>query len=136
MKVEDKEKVILKYLAILRNGFYRVRPSRIEIPLLICDTAEQQNYLKNTISFIMERNSLRKQLFRILKPYVEEITNYRYSEKIVRYLSAYFYNMSLDGKDNEKEIIYFLKECECELAKDVYICFWNTYQKRGKVLLT
>ena len=103
MKVDDKEKVVLKYLAILRNGFYRVRHTRIEIPLLICDTAEQQNYLRNIISFIMDRNSLRKQLFGILRPYMEEITGYRYSEKIVRYLAAYFYNMSLGGKDNVKE---------------------------------
>lgn len=133
MNEENKEVVVYKYLSILRNGFYRVRSSCIEIPLLICDTKEQQDYLKKIIHHIMAKNSLQKQLFSILKAYIKEITDYKYSEKVVLYLTAYFCNMSAGKKENVKEIIYFLKECECKLAKEIYMCFQNVYQKR-KVL--
>lgn len=131
--MNGEEVVVYKYLSILRNGFYRVSSSCIEIPVLICDTKEQQDYLKKIIHHIMTKNSLQKQLFSILKAYIKEITEYKYSEKVVSYLTAYFCNMSAGKKENVKEIIYFLKECECKLAKEIYICFQNAYQKR-KVL--
>ena len=132
INVNNKEKVIFKYLNILLYGFYRVNESSMEIPLLICDTEQQQNYLKNILMDIMERNRYRVQFFKVVKAYIQEINNYRYSERIVRLLAACFYNMSGVEEENIKEIIFFLKECECQLAKDIYIFFWKVYEKRRR----
>jgi len=115
----NKEQIAVKYLLILRNGFYRIQHSRIELPLLICDEKKQQVHLRGVISYIMGKYSLRKQLYRILEVYIKEITNYKYSEKISQYIAAYFCNMALAGKEYIEENRFFLEKCECELAQSV-----------------
>ena len=132
INAKNKDNVVFKYLYILRSGFYRVNESNIEIPLLICDTEQQQIYLKNILVYIMERNRFRKLFFKIVKAYMQEISNYEYSERIVRLLAAYFYNMSGMEEENVEEILFFLKECECLLAKDIHIFFWGVYEKRRR----
>lgn len=115
----NKEEIAVKYLLIIRYGFYRIGRSKTELPLLICDEIKQHECLKAMIAYIMSKYFLRKQLYRTLEVYIKEISAYKYSKKLPQYLAAYFYNMSLAEREHVDENIFFLNKCECELAQNI-----------------
>ena len=64
--------------------------------------------------------SLRKQLYIIMNAYLKELSGYHPSDKLINYLSAYFYNMTLAGKEYYDDVIYFLENCQCSISTQIY----------------
>lgn len=107
------------YLNIIRRCYYRMNFKLIEIPLVCCDTEMQQNLLTPIINKIMRNYYLRRQLYAILEVYLKELLSCKVNPKTINHISAYFYNMSLAGKEYELDILELLKDCDNKISEQI-----------------
>lgn len=122
-KTKDKNRKLLitgKYINLVRYCYYMVNESFMELPLVACDSKLQQMCLTEIVKQIMSVYSLRKQLYAILGVYMSEISGYKFSERVVNHISAFFYNMILSHSLYKQDIIYFLRNCENEVATQIF----------------
>lgn len=108
------------YVNLIRYSYYCVNSSVTNLALAICTTKEQQHCITPIINQIMTVYSLRKQLYIIMNAYLKELSGYHASDKLINYLSAYFYNMTLAGKEYYDDVIYFLENCQCSISTQIY----------------
>lgn len=107
------------YLKLLRKCYFYVNSKHTELALVCCDTVWQQNQLTSIVSEIMCNYYLRNQLYAILKVYLKELSDYRVSKKTIKHIAAYFYNMSLAGKEYQLDIIDWLEECDNKVSRQI-----------------
>ncbi len=120
------------YVNIVRRCYYLVDDLYIELPLVSCDTKEQQNCLTHIIVQVMYIYRLRKQIYVIMEAYLKEISSYSLSINVINHISAYFYNMALAGTEYKQDVIAFLKNCHNKAAKQIYDRWNRTYDKSNK----
>lgn len=116
---ETKKGLANLYVYLVRYNYYWVKESFVELPLVACDSQKQQEDLSNIVFSVMMDYRLRKQLYAVLKVYLKEISYYKYSEKVVHHIAAFFYNMSLAGEEYEEDIIDLLQQFPGRTAKQV-----------------
>lgn len=124
------------YVNLVRRSYYLVNASHIELPLVACDTKEQQLCLAQIIAQVMSVYHLRKHLFAILDAYLKEISNYNFPVNVVSHISAYFYNMALPGSEYQQDIMDFLKNCQNKVAQQIYNRLYQIYSLSTGGLLT
>ncbi len=108
------------YINLVRYNYYLVNSTFVELPLVSCDTKEQQCTLAPIISHVMSVYHLRKQLYVILDAYLKELSNYQFHEKVIKHISAYFFNMASTGQGYQKDCMNFLKQCRNKVATQIY----------------
>lgn len=119
-KREERIKICRIYLNLVRYCYYLVDAGSVELPLVSCDTKEQQYILAPILSQIIYIYSLRKELYVILEAYIKEISNYKYTENVTKHLGAFFFNLGITGEVYKDDVINFLKGCNNKIAKQIY----------------
>lgn len=115
----EKEKLAQIYVKLVKYNYYRVNSNFRELPLVACDTKQQQVFLRDILEKIMLEYHLRKSMYNILKFYLKELSGYDFSQKVIMHLAAFFFNMSITGKDYKEDVIDFLKECDNKAAGQI-----------------
>lgn len=136
-KAETKEKkmaLVHTYMKLIRRSYYRVNESCMELPLVACDTKQQQQRISRIVAHIMSTYRLRIQLYVILETYLKELSNYNFSVKMINHISAYFYNMASDDVAYQEDVLYFLSNCNSRAANQIYKKLYGVY-KRGELEL-
>lgn len=105
------------YLYLLRSGYYLVDAQRPELPLVACDTKEQQQALTPILAEVVGQIGLRKQLYAILRVYLKELDRYQYSNYLFNHLCAYFYNLTQADSTRWPDILEFLSSCRGKLGQ-------------------
>lgn len=123
----NKIKIASIYIGLIRYCYYRVNINQAELSLVACDTKEQQHNLTAIIQQIMNVYKLRQMLYNILSEYIKEVSNYDLSVQVVNHISAYFYNMALSNFELRQDLLFFLKKCEGDLAKQIYEILYKVY---------
>lgn len=121
------------YMNLLRRGYYQVNASLPQLPLVACDTKQQQEYLTEIIAQVMSVYRLRNQLYVVLKAYLKELSGYNFSEKVINHICAYFYNMALSDDVYQQDVLDFLKNCKNKAATRIYDKLYHTYEKKGEL---
>lgn len=117
---EEKQTIAQTYVRFVNNGYYRVCSSRQALPLVACDTKQQQEFLAPLLVQVMVVYSTREQLYLILHAYLEEISRYSVSTELRAHLCAYFYNLTRAGSSYCQDVLWFLKKCNNEVANQIY----------------
>ncbi len=136
-KAESKEKkmaLVYTYINLIRRSYYRVNASCMELPLVACDTKQQQQRISQIVTQIMSTYRLRIQLYIILETYLKEVSNYNFSVNMINHISAYFYNMASDDLAYQEDILHFLRNCNSRAANQIYRKLYSVY-KRGELEL-
>ena len=128
---EEKDLLTQKYINLVRRGYYRVDRSQMELPLVACDTKEQQECLTCIVSRAMSTFRLRRQLYVILEVYLKEISAYHFSDNMVNHVAAYFYNMASGDAAYAQDTLFFLSRCGGAVAQQIYMKLQNTYKREG-----
>lgn len=118
-----------RYLELIQCCYYRVNSTFVELPLVTCDTKNQQECLAQIVKKVMEEYYLRRRLYIILEAYMKELCGYSVSEKVISHISAYFFNMARTGPEYRKDIMAFLKNCRNPVADRIYRRLCRTYEK-------
>lgn len=129
--IDYKTSLTNTYIKLIRQCYYLIDSNNSELPLVACDSKEQQNNIRLIISQVIYSYSLRKQLYAILNAYLREISNYKVSNKTIKHLTAYFYNIISSVSDFKQDIIFFLENCKCRVAKQIYELLDNIYNKNN-----
>lgn len=131
---DEKELLAQKYINLIRRGYYRVSDSHMELPLVACDTQKQQESLRQIIAQVMSVYRLRKQLYIILEAYLNELSLYHFSERMVNHITAYFYLMASGDMSYPRDILFFLYKCDCIVSNQIYMKLQNMYKREGLYL--
>ncbi len=121
------------YVSLIGRGYYQVNASYPELPLVACDKNKQQQYLVPLIKQVMAVDSLRKQLYAILKAYMVKLSKYDFSQGMVNHIAAYFYIMASSNTAYRQDILYFLENCKNIVANRVYERLLQEYDKKRSV---
>lgn len=108
------------YLYLVKNSYYRVNSLAVELPLVVCDTKQQQEYLENMLEIVIEEYQLREQIYAVLKAYLREVSHYEFSDKSVIHTAAFCYNLAAGTEYYLEDIKLVLEECHCKAANKVY----------------
>lgn len=128
---DDRELLAQKYLNLIRRGYYRVNDSKMELPLVACDTQKQQESFRQIIVQVMSVYRLRKQLYIILEAYLNELSLYHFSERMVNHITAYFYLMASSDMSYLQDVLSFLNKCDCVVSNQIYMKLQNIYKREG-----
>lgn len=116
----EKQRIIAQgYIYLVRQSYYRVNSFFIRLPLVACDTRQQQTYLVDILQRVMTDYYLRRQMYVILKAYLKELSQYHFSEIEIKHIAAFCCNMSSSNEDYGEDIKGMLQECGSEAAKQV-----------------
>lgn len=107
------------YFKLVRMCYYRVNVRYMELPMVCCDTALQQEQLKPMIEDIMHNYYMRRRLYAILRVYLKELSGYKVQTKTLMHISAFFYNLSLVGMDYKPDVINLLETCENKVSEQI-----------------
>lgn len=132
---DDREFLAQKYINLIRRGYYRVSDSKMELPLVACDTQKQQESLRQITTKVMSVYRLRKQLYIILEAYLKELSLYHFSERMVNHITAYFYLMASDDMSYLRDILFFLYKCDCIVSNQIYMKLQNIYRDEQNSLI-
>lgn len=105
------------YLYLLRSCYYLVDAQEPELPLVACDTKEQQQALTPVLAEVMGQIGLRKQLYAILRAYLKELGRYQYSDGFFNHLCAYFYNLTQAAPICLPDVLELLSSCRGKLGQ-------------------
>lgn len=119
------------YLRLIRYGYYEINDKLTELPFVVCDSKEQMKRLVPILKYSMTQYNLRCRLYLILRVYIEEIANYDTLPSTVRRITAYFYCLAENDGDYQRDILFFLRECNGNVAENVYHMLAEIY-KRGE----
>lgn len=86
----EKTSIAHFYIKLVRQSYYMVNRKYMELPLVSCDTKEQQKNITDIIGRAMSEYGLRKQLYAILKAYLNEVSGYQYASNEIMHISAFF----------------------------------------------
>lgn len=114
-----RNQVASTYVRLIRFCYYGVDQSLTELPLVACDTREQQSDLEAILKQVMSVYPLRRQLYAIMEAYLNEAAGYNLSSSAVKHLTAYFCNISSSGTDIRRDVMSFLKNCKGDIAKQI-----------------
>lgn len=128
----EKINISFFYIKLVRQSYYMVSRKYVELPLVACDTKSQQKNIAGAIGMIMSEYGLRKQLYAVLKAYLNEIADYEVSSNIIMHISAFFYNMTLTGRKYQADILQFLKGCNNKASEQIYTQLDGVITKEGK----
>lgn len=120
------------YIKLVRRSYYLVNSFFMGLPLVACDTKQQQEYLAGIIEQTMSIYRLRKQLYVILKAYLKELSGYDCSVEIINHICAFFFNMAISDRAYQQDILEFLKNCKNKVARQIYDKLYHTYEKEGE----
>ncbi len=128
-KREKRIRVAQVYINLVRSSYYLVNASAVKLPLVACDTKQQQECLAPIIEQVMSVYSLRKQLYAILKTYLKELAAYDFSENVLNHVCAYFYIMALSDEAYKQEILENLQEDNHRVSKQIFQKLLSVYEK-------
>ena len=80
----------------------------------------QQENISLALCRVMDMYQLRKQLYTILDAYLTEISRYRITQKTVKSIAGFFYDLIKNNVDFQEDIGDFLNRCENTVADKVY----------------
>ena len=129
--MQGKERLAQIYLKMIRYGYYQVDRNRINLPFVACDSKEQMENMYCVLAYIMTKYDLYRQLCWILQAYLEEISNYDVSSGTLNYLTAFFFVLTRDAIDYQRDILLFLSELKGDIAKKIYNKLIKIYTNNG-----
>ncbi|MBD5554507.1 MAG: hypothetical protein HDQ95_03945 [Roseburia sp.] len=132
--IEYRTGLAQRYIHLIRHSYYLVNSSFVELPLVACDTKQQQENLRHILEEIMSVYRLRKQLYAILEAYMKELSNYNFSEKAINHISAYFYNMASVDTVYQQDVWFFLKRCQNKVAEQICDRLYSVYKRRDLLI--
>lgn len=127
---EKKISIANIYIELVRRSYYLVNKTFIELPLVSCDTKEQQRCLLPIITQVMSTYQLRKQLYIILEAYIKELSNYQFSTSVINHLAGYFYSMFINCIEYQQDVLTFLRRCQCKVAQQIYERLSHLFKQR------
>lgn len=131
--LKGKEKLARIYLKMIRYGYYQVNKDKIDLPFVICDSKEQIENIEYILAFIMKQYDLYSQLCWILQAYIEEISGYEVSHGTLDHFTAFFYVLTRQEYDFQKDFLLFLSDLKGSFARDIYDKLLKIYgNNRGK----
>lgn len=131
-KRENRLFITALYIKLVRQCYYKVNKTVMDLPLITCDTKQQQEFLSPVIECIMSEYRFRKQLYLILEAYMREISNYNFSKDTINHIAAYFYNMGLYGSAYREDILCFIQNCMCKTSIQVCTRLYKAYERKGE----
>ena len=108
------------YINLVRYSYYQVSAGLTELPLVACDTKQQQHNLTVVLARIMPVYHLRKQMYAILEAYLKELSRYAFTETVIKHIAAYFCNLAGDSAEYHRDILYLLEKCQNKAALRIY----------------
>lgn len=108
------------YLYLLRSCYYLVNADCQALPMITCDTKQQQQLLTPILHEVMSHIILRRQMYAILRAYLSELSHYHYSDSLYNHLCASFYNMVQSSPDYRLDILQFLNSCQGKLSALIF----------------
>lgn len=129
--LQGKESLARIYLKMIRYGYYQVNRDTKDLPFVTCDSREQMGNIHFVLEFIMTRYDLYCQLCWILQAYLEEISGYDVSIGTLNHLTAFFYVLTKDKYDYQKDILLFLSELKGSTARKIYNQLIKIYKTNG-----
>lgn len=130
---EKKLELSQIYINIIRYSYYQVDAFSVELPLVACDTMQQQKYLAQIIAQIMSVYSLRKQLYAIVEAYLKELSGYDFSTNVINHIAAYFYNLGSSDIAYQQDIISLLRNSKNKAGRQIYDRLYQAYEKEGVI---
>lgn len=127
----EEENLAQIYLKMIRYGYYRVNRNKINLPFIVCDTKEQMEHMRFVLTSIMRRYDLYRQLCWILQAYLEEISGYDVSQQTLNHITAFFYVLTRDEYDYQRDILLFLSELKGRVAKIICDKLIAIYRNNG-----
>ena len=127
---EDHLKLSQNYLRIVRQCYYYIDEKFQELPLIICDTSEQNIKLQPILEYLIFQPLQWRQLCAIIKAYTKEISEYTFSDRLISRFTAYCGNIINIDSDFAEELFRELKSyhnivCEKTVEKLYQIlCKW------------
>lgn len=107
------------YIHQIQYCYYIVNSSYTELPLVACDTLQQQVHLSPILKYLMGTYPLRRRLYIILQAYLKELSAYRVPVKVEKHISAYFYNLASSNPRYWSDILYLLTNCKNPIATKI-----------------
>ena len=125
MQTPSRQEAILfgnMYMEYLKYGYYSVSHELPALPLVACDTKEQQTNLQPLISIILPIYRIRQILFAILEAYIKEISAYTINTSIINHIKAFFALSVISSPRHKGDLLLLLQKCNCDIANDI-ACF-------------
>lgn len=85
------------------------------------------------LAYIMARYDLRRQLYSVLRAYLEEIADYDVPQSMIKHISAYFYILAQSDSGYRTDILMFLRESGGSVAKSVCHMLTEIYRNKGEM---
>ncbi len=117
---DEQERIAKSYVKLIRFGYYHINSNNFQLPLVGCDSLVQQENISLALCRVMDMYQLRKQLYTILDAYLTEISRYRITQKTVKSIAGFFYDLIKNNVDFQEDIGDFLNRCENTVADKVY----------------
>lgn len=127
---EGRITVAVQYIKLVRSCYYLVNRACMELPLVACDTKQQQDFLAPLVEQVMSEYRLRKQLYVILEAYMKEISDYNCSDGTINHVAAYFYNIASSDFDFQQDVLYFIQNCRCRASQKIYERLKKAYGRK------
>ncbi len=118
------------YIRVERHCYYQVSDFYVEMPLIACDTKQQQIYLAPIVKQVMVNYYLRRQLYAILGAYLRELSTYNFSENTINHISAFLHNMISGDIGYQQDVLYFVSQQKNKAATQIYKRLCSIYRER------
>ncbi len=134
----SQEKDYLPYLAVIylyltKYGYFMIDKKMTNLPFVVHDSQKQAVAMSPVLAYIMARYDLRRQLYSVLRAYLEEIADYDVPQSMIKHISAYFYILAQSDSGYRTDILMFLRESGGSVAKSVCHMLTEIYRNKGEM---
>lgn len=119
-KKVEKDEAAGFYLTLVTYCYYYVDEGSLELPLVVCDTKEQQQLLAPALAQVLSSRDSRRWLFDLLELYLKEISGYSVPARLVRHTAAYFSNMMRSAPVYQEDVSALLRKCSCGMTQEIF----------------
>jgi len=114
-----KQLLALIYLAILREGYFRVSKKYSALPLIVYDTKQQLLGISPLPSIVLQSYETKREFLLILGAYLKEASDYTLDDATIKRIKAFFIVLLRDNARHSYDIKAMLKRCNCRLADSI-----------------
>ena len=103
----------------LTYEYYKISGNQPNLALVVCDKKQQLENLLPVVNATLQIYDARKCLFLLLESYLKEISKYDITKKTLNGLKAFFQLTYENNPRFQRDIILFLRKCNCRLADEI-----------------
>lgn len=116
---KNKQMICIWYLELLTYEYYKISGNQPNLALVVCDKKQQLENLLPVVNATLQIYDARKCLFLLLESYLKEISKYDITKKTLNGLKAFFQLTYENNPRFQRDIILFLRKCNCRLADEI-----------------